>query len=413
MADDATGREVPTRRDYVKYGGGVIGGTLLAGCAGQGDGGESSPTATETPTDEATPTETPEDTSYSVTMSPVGEVTFEEVPSNVMAYSPQYADMLVALGHDDSLNSLGFLSYAETLTYFFDHLDGVSFDAEGLTELFSNGSFDKEILYELDSDVHLMDPAWLSAFDNWSKADTEEVVENVGPFFANRYSREHTQPPEGWRDGYRYYTIWEITEKVSQVFREPERFAALQEEYEKLYATIRSNLPPRSERPSVGLVAFYEGEFYPYKISGPGFGKAHTRPMGARDAFADSDRTYDENYGASYDYEGMLEVDPDVILHNFAVTPFYDWDEVKATVSEDPVGSELTAVRNDRFYASGQSFQGPLQNLLQLEMTAKQLYPEQFGEWPRFEEGDTYPDFPEEEQLFDHQRVADVINGDR
>jgi hypothetical protein len=108
----------------------------------------------------------------------------------------------------------------------------------------------------------------------------------------------------------------------------------------------------------------------------------------------------------------MLEVDPDVILQNFAVTPFYDWDEIKETVTNDPVGAELTAVQTDRFYASGQSFQGPLQNLLQLEMTAKQLYPEQFGEWPRFEEGDSYPDFGEGEQLFDHQRVADIIEGD-
>jgi ABC-type Fe3+-hydroxamate transport system substrate-binding protein len=257
-----------------------------------------------------------------------------------------------------------------------------------------------------------MDPAWLSGFDNWSKADTEEIRDTVGPWFANRYSREHTQPPQGWRQGYRYYTIWEITEKVSQVFQEPERFSALKDEYERLYGRIRSNLPPESERPTVGLVAFYQGEFSPYKISGPGFGKAHTRPLGARDAFADSDRTYDQNYGASYDFEGMLEIDPDVILHNFAVTPFYDWMSITETVSNDPVGQQLTAVKADRFYASGQSFQGPLQNLLQLEMTAKQLYPEQFGEWPRYEEGDSYPDFPEDEQLFDHERVAAIIRGE-
>jgi len=40
---DTTG--APTRRDYVKYGGTVIGGGLLAGCAGQGDG-RSTPTST-------------------------------------------------------------------------------------------------------------------------------------------------------------------------------------------------------------------------------------------------------------------------------------------------------------------------------------------------------------------------------
>jgi ABC-type Fe3+-hydroxamate transport system substrate-binding protein len=383
---------------------------LLAGCTG--DGG-SEPTNTSTETDDDGATETPtatEDPSYSVTLSPVGEVTFEEVPEEVMAYSPHYADMLLAFGQIDKLNSLGFPeAYGKGLTYFLDSMDGVEFDYSGLTQLFSNGSFDKELLYELDSDVHLMDPAWLSSFDGWDRSDTEEIVDAIAPFFGNRYSRENTKPPEGWRDGYRYYTLWELSGKVAQVFQREARFEALEQEYEKLYGRIRSNLPPRSERPTVGLVAFYQDEFYPYKISGPGFGKAHTRPMGAPDAFADSDRTYNENYGSAYDYEGMLEIDPDVILHNFATGPFYDWDSVKETVTSDDVGKELTAVKNDRFYASGDSFQGPLKNLFQLEMTAKQLYPEQFGEWPGFEEGDAYPDFSADEQLFDHDRVRDVV----
>jgi len=418
MPRDDTAREAPTRRDTIKYGGAVVGGGLLAGCTGSSD---SEPTSNEsddstgTDTDETEGTEETteaEDSSYSVTMSPVGELTFEEVPSDVMAYSPQYADMLVALGHADALNSLGFQSYAQTLSYFFDHFDGVTFEADGLTELFSNGSFDKEVLYELDSDIHLMDPAWLSTFDGWSRDDTGEIRGTVGPWFANRYSREHTSPPEEWAEGYQYYTIWEITEKVAQVFQEEARFEALQEVYDEAYATLRSNLPPAEERPTVGLVAFYDGEFSPYKISGPGFGKAHVRPLEARDAFANSDRTYDENYGAAYDFEGMLEIDPDVILHNFAVTPFYDWETVKETVENDPVGEELSAVQNDRFYASGQSFQGPIQNLLQLEMSAKQVYPEQFGEWPRYETGDEYPEFDEDEQLFDHGRVADIISRD-
>jgi len=395
----------PTRRDYITTGG-AVGTGLLAGCSNRLDAttdGGGTPTGTEMET-EADP--------YSVTLSPVGEVTVDTVPSDVMAYSPQYIDMLAALGHVDALNSQGFGNYAEDLSYFLDDIDGVSVSSDGLTKLFRNGSFDEEILYELDSDVHLMDPAWLSSFDGWSKADTEKISEQVAPFFANRYSREHTKPPEGWRDGYRYYTIWELTGVVADLFQERERFEALQAEYESLYGTIRSSLPPKAERPTVGLVAFFEGEFFPYEIGGPGFGKAHTRPMGAVDAFADSDRTYDENYDATYDFEGMLDVDPDVILHNFAITDFYDWGTVRETVTTDEVGQELTAVQRDRFYAAGQSFQGPIQNLYQLEMTAKQLYPDQFGEWPRHDPGDSYPEFGADEQLFDHDRVAAICNGE-
>jgi hypothetical protein len=45
-------------------------------------------------------------------------------------------------------------------------------------------------------------------------------------------------------------------------------------------------------------------------------------------------------------------------------------------------------------------------------MTAKQLYPDQFGAWPEYESGDDYPEFGADEQLFDHRRVADVLAGD-
>lgn len=76
---------------------------------------------------------------------------------------------------------------------------------------------------------------------------------------------------------------------------------------------------------------------------------------------------------------------------------------------DDPVASQLSAVQNDRVYVQGTRWQGPLMNLFQLEMTAKQVYPEQFGAWPAYENGDTYPEFDESERLFDHQRVAEII----
>jgi len=72
-------------------------------------------------------------------------------------------------------------------------------------------------------------------------------------------------------------------------------------------------------------------------------------------------------------------------------------------------GSELTAVQNDRVLASGMRYQGPIMNLFQLEMTAKQLYPAQFGEWPGYESGSSYPEIPADEQLFDRDRVANIV----
>jgi hypothetical protein len=50
-------------------------------------------------------------------------------------------------------------------------------------------------------------------------------------------------------------------------------------------------------------------------------------------------------------------------------------------------------------------------NLFQLEMTAKQLYPDRFGEWLGHIDGEAHPEIPCRERLFDRMRVADIVNG--
>ncbi|WP_276299617.1 ABC transporter substrate-binding protein [Halorussus lipolyticus] len=412
--DDETGKPVPTRREFLKYGGAVVGGGLLAGCTG---GSNSSPTSTASEsgtTTESTATEsgtTQSDGSYSVSMAPVGEVTFDGVPEDVLVYELAYADMTVAYGYGDSINSLGFDAAAggNTLDAYYERLDGVSFDHDDLTQLNSgsrNVTVDKELLYELDSDLHLVDPCLFTSFDGWKQSDIEEIRENVAPWFGNSYSRRRGQPPEACRDRYQYYTLWEIAEKVADVFRERQRYEALKTVRDDLLDRIRSNLPPEDERPTVGSVIFMQDTFYPSNINAKGFATAHVRPFGATDVFAGDDVTYD----TTYSYEQMLEFDPDVLLHRYGIDSYYDVSQIAETLADHPVASQITAVENGRVYPSGHPVQGPIMNLFQLEMTAKQLYPEQFGEWPDYE-GGAYPKIPEEERLFDRQRVADVVAG--
>jgi ABC-type Fe3+-hydroxamate transport system substrate-binding protein len=102
----------------------------------------------------------------------------------------------------------------------------------------------------------------------------------------------------------------------------------------------------------------------------------------------------------------MLAVDPDVLLHNFDWTNPRERTEAFLALDEHPVGSELTAVENGRLYATGSALQGPIMNLFQLELSAKQIYPELFGQPP--EPGASVP---EGERLFDRQRVADIVDG--
>jgi len=407
MADDSSGQEAPTRRDYMKYGGAVVGGGLLAGCAGQSDGGS---TPTETSTEESTETETAtrENESYSVTMSPMGTVEFDSVPEKAVAFDPQWADHMVALGQGDRLDGIG--RPDDFFHEYYDQLPGVSLDTDSLDALYAGSSYDKELLYELDADIHHMDP-WraVNTNDNFDMDDAEEIVENVGPWFANRYSRSHGDPGT---DDYEYYTLWELSEKFGQVYQMPDRTDALKRVRDEMVAEIEANLPPEEDRPTVGLVVFWDQDeqWYPYQISQPGFGRAQYQPLGVKDAFDGDERSYNASYDAAYDHEGMLEIDPDVLIQNFGLTyPDEGEGSMQASVYDyienDSVASELTAVQNERFYPGGTAFQGPIFNLFQIEIAAKQIYPDIFGEFQGV--GET----PQDEQLFDRQRVADIING--
>ena len=417
--DPDADRPVGTRRDAIRYAGAVAGAGLLAGCSGReaassGDGSDGGNGSADAGAGEGDSTNGDADSdSYTAAMAPVGEVSFDAVPEDVMVYSLLYADLAVALGHGDAVNSLGFDADAggNTLDAYYAALDGVSFDREGLTQLNAGSgggiSVDRELLYELDSDLHLADPALFASFDGWDEDDVAEIRDRVGPWFGNVYSRRHAEPPEPYRDRYEYYALPEIGERVAAAFREEERFAALDAVREDLVETIRSDLPPESERPTVAALIYMDGTYYPSRTDEPGFANAHVRPFEVPDAFAAEEVTYE----TAYDHEQLLEVDPDVIFHQYGIASYYDVGAIREELSNHPVAGELAAIANDRFYPSGDPVQGPIMNLFQLEMTAKQLFPDRFGEWPGYEYGDDYPEIPADERLFDRDEVASIVAG--
>jgi len=421
MARDASGHghEAPTRRDYVKYGGAVIAGGLLAGCVGGGGGSggeanESTSSEGETTTagteagattgsetaDKNSSAEGDGSGSYSVTMSPVGEVAFDAVPETVVSYDDQWADHLVALGQGDRLVALG--NPENFVTAFYGQLPGVEFDPGGLTALLQGDSLDKEMLYELDADVHHLDPyrvldTW---GDGWERTDVEEIGTNVGPWFANRYSAYRDY---GGDRPYQYYSVWELARKFAAVYQVPARPAQLKRVYDEMVASIRRELPPMAERPRVALSVYADGTFYGQPSpSAPGFGRAHVRPLEPRNAFAEYPEY--EGFDAQYDMEAMAEVNPDVFIQALGLQ-FPVRIDALADPEDGTVASTITAFETGRVYNGATDFQGPIYTLFQTEMTAKQIYPELFGEWRGL--GNT----PEDERLFDRKRVADIING--
>ena len=419
-----------SRRGFVRVGAGLGAAGLLAGCVGGNDSAatetadpstptetpEPSASATPTPTDavssEPTATENPTETAtatqtgpYTVEMAPMGEVTFDQAPESIFTVLSSHADMALALGRGDDVNAVYAVGYTNSLmNAFTPRLDGVEAD---WSDLYSSWNPAKENVYELDSDIHLADPANVLTMGNWDQSDVEEIAAEVGPWFGNTFSAEHGDPPEAYAEDYEYYTLWETFGGVARALREEARYEALSAVHADLVSTIESGLPAEDERPSVAMVlpSTNGDAMWRYDVNAVGYHAAHTRALGATDAF-DSDVVN----GAKIDYEALAEADPDVLLVLGGVVDMHDMPVIRDSLEDDPVASTVTAVDEGRVYAQGTRHQGPLLNLFQLEMGAKQVYPEAFGEWPTYTEG-AYPDLASDDQLFDHQRVADIITG--
>ncbi|WP_247730399.1 ABC transporter substrate-binding protein [Halovivax limisalsi] len=386
--DGAVRRVAPTRRQTISAGG-IAGASLLAGCLG-----DEAPEGDEEPAGNRS---SAGDGSYSVTMEPVGTVAFESVPERWIAYDGGYADMGVALGQADGMTGIGGADRYYTDVY--DELPGVSVDHDRLEAHPEVRT--REEFYELDNDVHLYDPGMLINWFDWDQADVDEIAEQVGPFVGNLIFRRSDQ----WHD-YRYYTLYEAFERVATVFQERERFEAFADLHDAFVADLQAQLPPADERPSV-LLTYDEtatpDAFSPYRLNDRGTSKKQWRDLGVQDALAG---TGVENLSTTdrgkLDYEALLELDPDVILlrghERTSAAQFRD--EIVPYMAEHPVGGELTAVENGRVYRGGYLHQGPIHNLFLTERAAKQLYPDVFG------------DVTDDTELFDRQRVADIVTGE-
>jgi iron complex transport system substrate-binding protein len=399
MSRNEGGQRTPTRRNYLKYGGAVVASGLFAGCS-QGGGSGTDPTTTETTTEkttttttETTTTETTETTteekSYSVSMAPVGEVTFERVPETWVANNGSWADMGVALGLEPP-KAVWLTSRYHTQYY--DPIPDLAVDKSDMVSLYQDG-VSKELFYELDGDVQVMDPNFLmNRFKGWEQSDVDEVREQIAPFFGNCIYAQHYP----WHEDYRYYSLYEAFEKLSRVFKRRDRFEA----FEAVHADFRENLvpvvPSEKKRPAVAVlwgVGEEPEEFYPYIIGG-GTGFKHLRDLGVRDALAETDIKDFHGSRAAIDLETLLEVDPEVLmLRGYeAMSREKFRDTVVAFLENHDTASALTAVENSDVYRAGGLYQGPITNLVLTERAAKQLY-------------------GHEGELFDRQRVSDIANG--
>jgi iron complex transport system substrate-binding protein len=392
----------------MKYGGAVVGGGLLAGCSSQADtGGAPDATATETATD----------SSWTVTMEPAGTRTFTEVPETYTVYHRGWADIMASLGQFDGLRGM---QVPETFfpTEFYERLPGVEIDLSNVTGLFGGGSdsMDKEVMYEIDPDIHMIDPHVATDYLGFDDSSVAEIEDNVAPFFGSFMRRPQ------YTDKHPYYSLYEGTKRAAQVFREQDSYQALKSLHDDVLGSIRERLPAATDRPSYAYMNMnWWGEFnevYARKARVPGYQHKPFRDLNVQSAnnafkgeFPAGERSL------TTDLEGLLEADPEVIIwhggYNLigGYSPGWydgtmDWESgVVEALQDAPVASEVTAVKDGWILPGNIIEVGPVTNLFNTEDLAKQLYPDVFGE---FQAGE----YDESDQLFDRQRVADIINGE-
>jgi iron complex transport system substrate-binding protein len=392
----------PTRRQYLVASGSLLGTGAVAGCSdivGSGDGGD----GTATPGG-----------SYSGTLEPMGTLTLDSPPESWVGDLGFVADLLTALGHGDG--AVGMADPRFWYTGFYDELDGVNPpNPDDLARITTEDrNTDIELLYEIDPELMALDPNGLISIYGLDEAGAAEIRDRIAPWFGNGSRRKRFDGWTYWPDGeeYPYYSLPEYVPEYAGLFGERQRGQDLLDFYRPVLDDVTSRVPPESERSTMALV---NGRYNPENRDGwivydptseveKTWGKKHFRDLGVVDAF---EGDYDGQSAVTVGYEGLLERDPDVIVFHFGVTyrDFQGEDFVTRQTEllrDDPVGSQLTAVQNGDLYLGGTPYQGPLVNLFQTEMLAKQLYPEEFGEWRGVGE------VPANERLFDRDRLAEI-----
>ncbi|GCF16211.1 hypothetical protein Harman_41460 [Haloarcula mannanilytica] len=335
------------------------------------------------------------DGSYTVTVKPYGSHTFEEVPetyfASVWSGFGVSLDMLPTYGgRTDKINGK-----------FYDLVPGLEYDTSEITVLTGGkGGFDKEVFYEHEPDVIFLDPRYLKQQAGWTDQDIQEISTNVGPFLGSQVHQPiNEQDP--------YYDLYGAFEKFAEVFQRQKQYRAWEEYHSQILSDVQSRLPPEDERPTatslIRGINPASGHFMPVHIEE---NKSNTRTLaqlGVKDAFEG------QNIDGEVGIEAVLQADPDVIsTPSLCMDSHEDFvNNVVEPMESNDQTSQLTAVQEGNLVRTAGHYIDPITDLFSLEAGAKQLYPEKFGEWPG-----PAGEVPEDEQLFDRQRVGELVSGD-
>ena len=281
----------------------------------------------------------------------------------------------------------------------------------------ARNTFDKELFYFINADIHHIDPISLSLSKGWSYSDIEEISKNIGPFFANSYSIENKKPPH--LKDYSFYTLDELNIKFGQVYKKEDVAIKLNQFTEKLIQTIKDKLSRNSTKKSIAIVYLCKNGIVPFDSTSNGYGLSQYKVFECIDAFKEHNiqtYAYEGNFGTLLDKESLLLANPDVIIINegIYINSKYKFFSKRTRMllnefekfKSDSLLKDIPAFKNDAIILGGIYDQGPITRIYQLEMLAKQLYPEIFGE---FHIDHIYS---EDEQLFSRDELRKILSND-
>lgn len=357
------------------------------------------------------------------TLEPCGTVQLKEEPKRIVTFNHNQNDMLETFKWGDRLIGTG---YPKSFYYsFYNQIPNWTFDIRKENENLqffqyqAAGVFDKELFYKLNANIHHIDPNRLAMMKGWSREDVNEIAENVGPFFDNNATMlgdDAVNRDWGVFSGAIYYTFEEYTRAFYKLYNQVEKGEALLDFIHAEEARIKERIHTLNYRPRVAIFRWKGNEITRVGINS-GIEHLQYRTLEVRDAFKGQEekvrpKVEDKSVlMGRIDLEGLLKIDPDVIIMPYIIYTFENDNHIMTppwkalcSLKDDPIGQKLSAIKNNRMYPGGVLMQGPIFYCFQLEMAAKQIYPELFGE---YHQDNIYS---KEEQLFDREELSRILN---
>lgn len=354
-----------------------------------------------------------ENKTYNIEFSPCGKIELLKIPQRILTSHQTYNDILVAFNMNENIVAV---SSKDKFYYdFYTNLNITNKLNDNIIQYsLGRNHYDKELFYSINADIHHIDPITLAMTKGWSRLDVEEICKNIGPFFGNDYSINGKKP--SYLIDYKLYTLNEINLKFGEVYKKQDVTQRINDFTENLIKNIQNKIQNINSK-TIAIIYLTKKGIVPFDSTSCGYGFTQYKVLKCKDAFKEKGiktYSYEGNFGTIIDKETLLIANPDVIIINegIYVDPKYKFFSKRTqlllnqieTLKRDHLLKDIPAFKNNKIILGGIYDQGPISRIYQLEMFAKQIYPEIFGQF------NINHKYSADEQLFSREELREILN---